>query len=94
MISNPFSWERCHIFLSSYKVTAASTKSLGVSFIKPFQSKVPAIASAPIEEVTLGVPHCMASNNFPLIPAPKRRGAKTTSAFLITSKALSALPII
>ena len=36
----------------------------------------------------------MASSNLPLIPAPKRSGAKHTRALCITSNALSAQPLI
>ncbi len=62
--------------------------------MKPFQDKFSCIASEPIVEVTLGVPHCIASNNLPFKPAPKRIGARTTLDFFIISFASTALPMI
>ncbi|MNT30536.1 hypothetical protein D3C72_1663340 [compost metagenome] len=48
------------------------------------------MASAPIGVVTLGVPQSMASVSLPLIPAPKRSGARQIRALPITSRASSA----
>ncbi|MNO09096.1 hypothetical protein D3C81_2320690 [compost metagenome] len=48
------------------------------------------MASAPIGVVTLGVPQSMASVSLPLMPAPKRKGARQTRAEAMTCKASSA----
>ncbi len=46
------------------------------------------IPSAPTHVVIEGVPQRMASSTLPFMPAPKRIGASSTRAFIITSLAL------
>ncbi|MOA60600.1 hypothetical protein D3C78_1855190 [compost metagenome] len=58
--------------------------------ITPGQGMPPCMASAPTGVVTLGVPQRMASINLPLMPAPKRSGARQMRAADITFNASSA----
>jgi hypothetical protein len=73
-----------HFFALVTKALSGITVLLGLKAhiigYKPFQGKFPCIDSAPIDVVTLGVPQSIASTSFPLIPAPKRNGARTTLA--------------
>jgi hypothetical protein len=88
IISIPFSWLK--VF---HLDTADFITKVSISFaINPFHGRSPRMDSAPIDVVTLGVPHSIASSSFPLIPAPNRRGAKTTRFFPTTSFALGARP--
>ena len=93
MISMPFNCACFQTAFFVYNSFAFDAKSARSSAIKPFQGKLSAIPSTPIEVVTLGVPQSIASVNFPLIPAPKFKGAKTTFAFSTTSFASSAKPL-
>jgi hypothetical protein len=67
---------------------------VSISFaINPFHGRSPRMDSAPIDVVTLGVPHSIASSSFFLYSSTNRRGA-TTRAFPTTSFALGARPLL
>ena len=64
------------------------------SAMAPEKEKSPEIPSDPILVVTAGVPFFIASINLPFKPAPKRKGAKQTLAFFITSETFAIQPLI